>query len=191
MKRPVKRRALLTAPLLLAACSRTPEPLPVYQSIPAFQLTAQDGRPFSSAAELSGHIWVADFIFTTCTGPCPRMSRLMKQVAEATRTLPNVRYVSFTVDPRNDTPEALAAYAKRYAADTTRWSFLTGPSADLHHLKREAFKLGNVDGSLNHSTRFVLIDATGRVRGFYGSQDDEDIPKLIAAIQQLSQSPAT
>ncbi|MEP7367762.1 MAG: hypothetical protein ABI972_31260, partial [Acidobacteriota bacterium] len=57
-------------------------------------------------------------------------------------------------------------------------------------LKREAFKLGNVDGSLNHSTRFVLIDADGRVRGFYGTQDSDDIPKLIAAIQQLNQSPA-
>jgi len=190
VKRPVKRRALLTAPLLLAACSRTPEPLPVYQSIPAFQLTAQDGRPFSSAAELSGHIWVADFIFTTCTGPCPRMSRLMKQVAEATRTLPNVRYVSFTVDPRNDTPEALAAYAKRYAADTTRWSFLTGSTEALNALKREGFKLGNVDGSLNHSTRFVLVDARGHIRGFYGTADDSDIPNLIAGIQQLATEPA-
>jgi protein SCO1 len=185
----VIRRALLTAPLLLAACSRPPEPLPVYQSIPAFRLTAQDARAFSSAAELSGRIWVADFIFTTCTGPCPRMSRLMKQVAEATRTLPNIRYVSFTVDPRNDTPEALAAYAKRYSADTTRWSFLTGSLEDLHSLKREAFKLGNVDGSLNHSTRFVLVDTQGRVRGFYGTTGDADVPKLIADIQQLSRAP--
>ncbi|MEP7367657.1 MAG: SCO family protein, partial [Acidobacteriota bacterium] len=108
----MKRRALLIALALiavyLAACARPPEPLPVYQSIPAFQLTAQDGRAFLSAAELSGHVWVADFIFTTCTGPCPRMSRQMKQVAEATHTFPNVRYVSFTVDPRNDTPEVLA-----------------------------------------------------------------------------------
>jgi protein SCO1/2 len=187
----VKRRALLTAPLLLAACTRPPEPLPVYQSIPAFQLTAQDGRAFSSKAELAGHIWVADFIFTTCTGPCPRMSRLMKQVAEATRDQTNVRYVSFTVDPRNDTPETLTAYAKRYAADTTRWTFLTGPRDDLHFLKREAFKLGNVDGSLNHSTRLVLVDAAGRVRGFYGTQDNDDIPKLIAAIRQLGAAPTT
>ena len=185
----MKRRALFIAPLLLAACARTPEPLPVYQTIPAFQLTAQDGRAFSSGAELAGHIWVADFIFTTCTGPCPRMSRLMKQIAEATRELPNVRYVSFTVDPRNDTPEALAAYAKRYAADTTRWTFLTGAREELHSLKREAFKLGNVDGSLTHSTRLVLVDTQGRVRGFYGTQDNEDIPKLIAAIRQLSSTP--
>ena len=186
----MKRRALFTAPLLLAACARKTDPLPVYHSIPAFQLTAQDGRLFQSAAELSDRVWVADFIFTTCTGPCPRMSRLMKQVAEATREMPNVRYVSFTVDPRNDTPEALAAYAKRYAADTSRWTFLTGPLEDLHRLKREAFKLGNVDGSLNHSTRMVLVDAHGRIRGFYGTSDDADIPKLIADIRQLSRSPA-
>lgn len=114
------------------------------------------------------------------------MSRLMKQVAEATRELSNVRYVSFTVDPRNDTPAALADYAKRYAADTSRWSFLTGSIEDLHSLKREAFKLGNVDGSLNHSTRLVLVDAEGRVRGYFGTTDDADIPKLIAAIHALS-----
>jgi len=186
----VRRRALLIALPLLAACSKPPEPLPTLYAVPPFQLTAQDGRDFLSATELAGRVWVADFIYTTCTGPCPRMSRLMKNIAEATRTLPNVRYVSITVDPTHDTPQALAAYAKRYAANTTRWSFLTGPPEALHTLKRDGFKLGNVDGSLNHSTRFVLVDARGHIRGFYGTADDSDIPHLIASIQQLASESA-
>jgi cytochrome oxidase Cu insertion factor (SCO1/SenC/PrrC family) len=179
----VKR--LSFALLLLAGCARR-EPLPVYQTLPAFQLTAQDGRTFSSQSELAGRIWVADFIFTNCTGPCPRMSRLMKQVHDQAKDLPEVRQVTFTVDPRNDTPEILAAYAKRYAADTSRWVFLTGATEDLHHLKREAFKLGDVDGSLNHSTRFVLVDRAGRVRGFYGTMEDGGITKLLADLRQLA-----
>lgn len=182
----MRRSAFLIALPLLAACSKPPEPLPTLYAVPAFALTAQDGRTFSSAAELTGRVWVADFIYTTCTGPCPRMSRLMKNIAEATGSLPNVRYVSITVDPAHDTPQALAEYAKRYAADTTRWSFLTGSIEALNALKREGFKLGNVDGSLNHSTRFVLVDARGHIRGFYGTADDSDIPNLIAGIQQLA-----
>ncbi|MCC6292097.1 MAG: SCO family protein [Bryobacterales bacterium] len=183
-------RRALPAFLFLAACSRPPEPLPRYQTIPGFTLTAEDGRAFASERELRGKVWVADFFYTTCNGPCPRMSRLMKTVAGATNGLPNVRYVSFTVDPEHDTPPQLAAYARRYAANTRRWSFLTGPREQLHALKREAFTLGDVDGSLNHSTRFVLVDARGVVRGFYGTADDGDVPKLIADIQQLASEPA-
>jgi len=179
----VKRAALLYA--LLAACAPQ-EPLPIHYSIPAFELTAQDGRKFSSQSELQDKIWVADFIFTTCTGPCPRMSRQMKQVHEATSDLANLRYVTFTVDPKNDTPEVLAAYAKRYAADTSRWSFLTGSQEDLHRLKLEAFKLGSVDGSLNHSTRFVLVDRKSRIRGFYGTTGEDGIPQLLRDLKQLA-----
>ncbi|MCC7235057.1 MAG: SCO family protein [Bryobacterales bacterium] len=179
-------RRALPAFLLLAACSRTPEPLPSFQTIPAFTLTAQDGRTFASERELRGKVWVAGFIYTTCKGPCPRMSRLMKTAAGATSGLANVRYVSFTVDPEHDTPAHLDAYARRYAADTRRWSFLTGTREQLHALMRDAFTLGDVDGSLNHSTRLVLVDARGTVRGFYGTADDADVPKLIAGIKQLA-----
>ena len=123
-------------------------------------LTAQDGQPFHSQA-LAGKIWVADFMYTTCPGPCPRMTSQMHDVQQAVLKVPDVHLVSFTVDPKNDTPAVLADYAKVHGASPAMWNFLTGPVATLQMLDRDVFKLGNVDGTLAHSTRFVLVDRQG------------------------------
>lgn len=169
---------ILPFALFLAACSQEP-PLPVYGQVPQFALTAQSGRPFTRSA-LDGHVWVADFIYTTCTGPCPLMSMKMSRIQKAN---PAVRLVSFTVDPDHDTPPVLAAYAKRYNADPNRWFFLTGARHDLNALSRDAFKVCNVDGSLDHSTRLVLMDRQGRIRGYY--TEDQDLAKLVRDIGRL------
>ena len=179
------RRAFLAGVALLQACSRKREPLQVFNTMPDFALTDQQGNDFSFASQLKGKVWVADFIFTTCNGPCPRMSRQMKQVQAGLEDAADVRLVSFTVDPDNDTPSALAEYAKRYQAATGRWYFLTGPKATLHQLNREAFMLGNVDGSTDHSTRFVLVDRQGRVRRYYDTTEPDAVGSLIADARTL------
>lgn len=167
----------------LAGCRKEP-PLPVYWQIPAFQLTSQSGQPFDSKT-LDGNIWVADFIYTTCPGPCPRMSAQMRGVQTAVASMPGVKLVSITVDPKNDTPAVLAAYAARYKAQPGRWFFLSGDPASLEALCRNGFKLGDVDGSLTHSTRFVLVDRNSRVRGFYSATEDGAVPKLLHDIRTL------
>jgi protein SCO1/2 len=182
------KRLVAVFMMFAAACSRL-EPLPVYGQVPPFELTGEDGRTFASHS-LNGQVWVADFIFTTCSGPCPRMSTLMRQVQNSVASMPGVQLVSFTVDPARDTPEVLAAYAKRYNAQAGRWHFLTGPQATLHGLKREAFKLGSVDGSLNHSTRLVLIDPRGRVRGYYGTEEESPVRRLVVDIQRVRKEKA-
>jgi len=178
----VKRVALLLT-ILFAGCSRTP-PLPSWGVVPDFTLTDQRARTFLSKDHLDGHIWVGDFIFTNCTGPCPRMSTQMNQVQKAVND-PSVRYVSFTIDPDRDTPEVLAAYGKRYKADPEAWFLLTGPKPELKKLNYDTFHLGDVGGTLEHSTRFVLVDRKARIRGFYDTSDPENIRKLIADIQTL------
>jgi cytochrome oxidase Cu insertion factor (SCO1/SenC/PrrC family) len=100
----MKPAILLAAALALAGCTREPA-LPVYGAVPDFSLTSQSGQPFSSRA-LDGKIWVANFLFTSCPGPCPRMSWQMRRLALDLRDLPQVRFVSFTVDPERDTPPA-------------------------------------------------------------------------------------
>ncbi|MEI9900558.1 MAG: SCO family protein [Hyphomicrobium sp.] len=120
---------------------------------------------------MAGKIWIADFIFTTCPGPCPRMSATMKRVEKGTTALPNVEIVSFTVDPDHDTPPVLAEYAQRYAADTRRWHFLTGPMKQLDALSFDAFHLNHTDGKLGHSTRFAIVDGKGQLRAFIGTED--------------------
>jgi protein SCO1/2 len=169
--------------MVLAACTRVP-PLPVYGQVPGFQLTSQSGEPFDRKA-LEGKIWVADFIFTRCPGPCPRMSAQMRRIQSAVRELPDVRLVSFSVDPERDTPAVLAAYATRYEAQPGRWFFLTGDRKSLDALDRRAFMLGNIDGSLEHSTRFVLVDRRGKIRGYYGTDQDDPTARLIVDIRRL------
>ena len=176
------RGVLLT--LTFAACTKTP-PIPVYGRVPEFQLVSQTGAPFDRTA-LNGKIWVADFIYTHCPGPCPRLSAQMRRVQAAVTELPDVRLVSFSVDPERDTPTVLAEYATRYHAQTGRWFFLTGDRKTLDALDRRAFMLGNVDGKLEHSTRFVLVDRQGRIRGYYGTDQDDPTARLIVDIRRLA-----
>ncbi|MGH9627527.1 MAG: SCO family protein [Bryobacteraceae bacterium] len=182
-------RGLCAILLLLAGCSDDPG-LPSYGLVPDFTLTDQTGGKFRSQDALDGKVWVADFIFTNCAGPCPRMTSQMKQVSKAVQDRAGVRFVSFTIDPERDTPEVLAAYAARFRVEPDRWYFLTGPMADLHNLKRNAFFLGDVKGNLEHSTRFVLVDKRSRIRGFYDTSEPESIRKLIADIQDLTEETA-
>jgi protein SCO1/2 len=157
--------------------------LPTYATVPPFTLTDQRGATFDSA-QLANHVWVADFMFTNCPGPCPRMSSQMRQVQTAL-AIADVRLVSFTIDPQRDTPEALSAYAVRYAARQGVWYFLTGPVETLQRLDRDVFKLGDIDGSLQHSTRFVLMDRKSRVRGYYLTSEPDAISQLIADARRL------
>ncbi|PYT25569.1 MAG: SCO family protein [Acidobacteria bacterium] len=180
------KTAVIFSAVLLAAtgCVRHPE-LPVYGQVPEFQLISQTGQTFDRR-QLDGKIWAADFIYTHCPGPCPRMSSQLQRVQTAVAELPNVRLVSFSVDPAHDTPSVLAEYARRCQALPGRWFFLTGDSKTLDTLDRHAFMLGNLDGSMQHSTRFVLVDRQGRIRGYYGTSEDDPTSHLIADIRWLA-----
>jgi len=178
------RTLALLAVAVMAGCSAKREPLPVLGEVPDFSLTAETGEAFQGSS-LKGSVWVADFIFTTCQGPCPRMSGLMRVIQNETRELEGVKLASFTVAPEHDTPEVLTAYGKRYQAEPGRWHFLTGERETIHGLSRETFKLGDVDGNLNHSTRFVLVDRKGRIRGYYGSSEDGNWKQVVPDIRRL------
>ena len=170
--------------LFLTGCASKP-PLPSFGVVPQFTLTDQTGTEFNCTAALDKKIWVADFVFTNCPGPCPRMSSQMHQVQTALAGESDVRFVSFTVDPARDTPPVLAAYAEHFEAAPGRWFFLTGAAPDLNRMSRGVFMLGDVDGSLQHSTRFALIDRLSRIRGYYQSSEADAIPSLIADAKRL------
>ena len=169
---------------IMAGCMR-PTPLPVLGEVPEFKLVSETGQTFDSRV-LDGRIWVADFFYTTCEGPCPMMSRHMHQIQTQTAVeLPDVRLVSFTVDPDHDTPPVMAEYAKHFKQDPARWTFLTGPQTQLNEVGLKGFKLNPVDGSMAHSTRFTLVDRKRRIRGYYLTSDDGFMPKLMHDIRQL------
>jgi protein SCO1/2 len=152
-------------------------------------LTDQNAAEFASAKNLDGQVWVADFMFTTCPGPCPLMSSQMAQVQEALGS-EGIRLVSFTVDPEHDTPSVLLEYGKRYKVDPSVWRFLTGGRADLDRLSMDVFKLGHVDGTLQHSTRFILIDKHLQIRGYYLTSEPDAIPRVIEDAKSLLREPS-
>lgn len=175
--------------LSIPACSPAPKP---QRALPDFSLTAVtvDGTsPFDLGA-MRGRAHVANFVYTRCTGPCPMMSANM---AGLQKRLPaSVGLLSFTVDPDHDSPEALTVYARRFGADPRRWFFLTGEKAELIRLARDGFLLPIVEDAaalpgerFAHSTKFVLIDAQARVRGWYDGDDQAALDKLVADAKRL------
>ena len=98
-----------------------------------------------------------------------------------------MRFVSFTVDPARDTPPVLTAYAKHFEADPAKWYFLTGADADLNRMSRDVFMLGNVDGSLEHSTRFALdrrLRAHSRLLSDFGTGSDSHADRRRQALAE-------
>jgi cytochrome oxidase Cu insertion factor (SCO1/SenC/PrrC family) len=170
--------------------------LPAIRSIPPFTLNERSGRVVTNA-DLAGKIWVADFIYTTCPGPCPLVTAEMAKIQQAEIGDPHVQLVTFTVDPKTDTPEVLAAYANSFHADLNKWWFLTGPEKPLYDLIENGFLQAVQDnrgqplepgqGPVTHSTYFALVDASGHLRGAYQSQDPAECQQLLHDIGVLEQ----
>ncbi len=159
-----------------------------YGTVPGFQLTNQNGQPFGSA-QLSGKIWIADFIYTTCPGPCPMISSRMSELQKPLQKT-DVHLVSFSVDPDKDTPEVLRGYADKLQAEPGRWDFVTGAKSAIYKLSHDGFKLAVSDGRDAqgipvHSTRMVLVDRHGQIRGYYDATEPEAITKLLADTNHL------
>lgn len=156
--------------------------------VPNFSFAAHNGSTVSRA-ELLGKVWIADFIFTSCPGPCLKMSAQMKEIQDALARENDVRLVSFTVNPEMDTPEVLAAYGKKFGAGPN-WFFLTGSKKELYDLAEKGFLLAAVDtndgsGRLEdkfiHSEKFALVDRSGNIRAYFDGADPTTPQKLAAA----------
>jgi protein SCO1/2 len=170
--------------------------LPRLAAVPPFDAVSEQGTPVTRAS-FAGKAWVADFIFTNCGGICPVMTSRMKALAAELKDEPNVRFVSFSVDPVRDTVEALSRYAREAGADPSRWSFLRTDPDRIRALVREGFKLPLEDGDPNarepilHSSRFVLVDAEGTIRGWYDSEDAGKRTLLVRDARRLAAEAAS
>ncbi len=170
-----------------------PEPPEVMFEVPAFELVDQDGAVFSSET-MRGDVWVASFFFTSCPSICPRITKSMMELqTRLDEADVNVHLVSFSVDPENDTPEVLKRYAGTAGADEQRWRFVTGPLKDMEALVVGGFKtamdpkqregdVGMYD--IAHTTKLVLIDQDGGVRGYYNT-DPEGIDEVFHRSQHV------
>jgi len=175
--------------LLVASRGDAPPELPRYREVPAWTFLERSGRPWG-AADLKGSVWVADYFFTSCHGPCPLMTARMRLLQDRFAAAPRFRLVSFTVDPEHDTPEVLRAYADRHGAHPERWLFLTGPREEVNRLAFQGMGVGSAGESLHHSTRLVLVDGDGVIRGYYDAKDDAHVARLERDLGALLRLPA-
>ena len=148
-----------------------------YWPVPDFSLVNQDGLPFRKS-EMGGKVWVVDFFYTTCPGPCPALTSRLSEVHRVFAGESRVGFLSISSDPSKDTPEILKRYAERFQADQ-RWQFLTGDEAGVFALANEGFKMGiaKVEGApepVTHSTKLALVDESGVVRGFFEGIGEEE-----------------
>ncbi len=164
--------------------------LPVLGQVPDFSLVERSGQPVA-LSDLIGKVWIADFIFTYCAGPCPLLSTQMGALQNRLSEMPDVRLVSVTVDPERDTPELLSDYSLRYGADKERWLFITGEKPAVYRLIREGFRVVVGDepeegtDQIMHSLRFALVDRKGRVRAYYNGADPDLADRLLPDVRTL------
>jgi cytochrome oxidase Cu insertion factor (SCO1/SenC/PrrC family) len=159
-----------------------------------FTLTERSGRTVKRE-DLLGKVWIASFIFTRCTGPCPQVSGSMARLQRELRDEKDLRLVSFTVDPEHDRPDVLKRYAATYGADPERWLFLTGDEKVVYDLSLHSFMQGvernrgtaqSPGSAATHSTRLSVVDRRGHFRAYYdGTRLDENLPKLRRKVADL------
>lgn len=150
-----------------------------------FSLTNQNKEQVQ-LKDLKGNVWIADFVFTTCSGICPGMTAQLSSISKAFENHKDVKMVSISVNPDNDTPEVLKKYASKYKANN-RWIFLTGNSQDIQKLAVESFKMGDMKDIVFHSSMFVLVDRKSRIRGYYDSSDETRMAALVHDLKALRQ----
>jgi cytochrome oxidase Cu insertion factor (SCO1/SenC/PrrC family) len=165
----------------------------VFGEVDDFSMVDQAGGSVTHA-HLLGRPWVAATIFTTCTGPCPRVSASMRDMQSRLADV-DMRLVSISVDPDYDTPEVLARYAEKFDADPERWMHLTGVREDVYTFIMSSLRTA-VDRApeeeairgqhVTHDSRLVAVDRHGRVRGYYASDSRSELDRLEARIRFLA-----
>ena len=188
MLRAVRWAAILVAAALAVACgpSAPPKITGTYldaQPAPALTLTdGLTGRP-TSLAELRGRPVVLTFLYTRCPDACPLTAQRLRQ---AQRTLgteaANVEMVAVSVDPVNDTPQAVRDFSRSYEL-TTNWRYLVGTEAALRAVWGAYGVRAVADPSLptvSHADAIYVIDRRGRERALLHTSDPaEDLVSLL------------
>ncbi len=167
--------------LLLSACGKNEM---------NFMFTDQDGNSFGSE-DLHGEVWVANFIFTNCETVCPPMTAHMAKLQQMLEDEGlHAEFVSFSVDPEVDTPEALKAYASKFEANFSNWHFLTGyTQAEIEEFAKNNFatlvQKPSGNDQVIHGTKFYLVDQSGKIAGEFDGVSDTPYEEIIQQIKKL------
>lgn len=174
-------------------------PTPAAESLrfPTFTLTTQEGSAYTHES-LRGQITIVDFTFTNCPFICPMLIEQMKKLADQLKGT-NVKFLSISVDPTNDTPTALLAHAQKHQIDLSRWTFAVGTPEITHAIVREGLQFelsedpqvqidlpgGGKMSNIAHPSWFVLVGADAQVLGVYMSSVPEDMAAIAERARLL------
>lgn len=189
------RLAYLAILLAIAGCQK-PAVLPpdtqqeIRLPVPEFSFTERCGKTVSRD-DLKGKVWVASFVFTRCTGPCPQVTATIARLNSELSTSNDLRFVTFTIDPERDSLADLNKYADLYRADPAKWLFLTGPEKAMHELATKGFKIlakksdtPKPGEEFDHSSKLAVVDKQGMICGYFdGMAKDKDADSEFQASQ--------
>jgi protein SCO1/2 len=142
--------------------------LPIYGQVQGtYKFIDQDGKEFSTDT-LKGSVWLVNFFFTSCNGPCPIMTA---QISGLLNSNPSIYVLSVSTDPDHDTSDVLKAYSAKMKTDSTHWTMAYGSMDNVKTFGQDILKLPVGETPDAHSSRIVLIDRKGLIRGWYDSQE--------------------
>lgn len=154
----------------------------VAYTVPQVTLVRDDGKTVSLPDELNdGRPVILNFIYTTCTAVCPLVSHTLSRLQqELGSERDRVHLVSISIDPEEDTPARLAAYAKEYEAGP-EWQHYTG-TVTASITAQRAFDAYHGD-KMNHTPVTFLRAAPGkpwvRIEGFL------TVEKLLGEVHDM------
>lgn len=164
----------------------------VYHTIPPFGFTNQHKDTITHHT-IDGKIHIADFIFTSCPGQCPKMTAAMKRIQQNCKDVEFIM-LSYTIDPRRDTAETFQRYIEKAGIDDHNWHFLTGPKERIKDIGENGYmavsgvdEIGKGDGD-NHSNAIYLIDSKRRIRGLYSGTNPKEVELLIQDLKRLAEN---
>jgi len=174
----------------LLFAKKNPAHPPVYKQTKPYLLIDQNER-FFNLKTLKGEPWLVQFIFSRCLGPCPLLLQRFKKLDASLPS--NVKLISITVDPEYDSPNVLTSLIQERDFASPRWFFLTGKKDTVYQCIRENFLVGitenpsteNPNDTFIHSTKIVLVDATGKIRGYYDGLNPDDAKKILRDVNRL------
>ncbi len=156
-----------------------------------FSLTNWTGSNITRA-DLKGKYLVVNFLFTGCSLTCPVINGSMAQIQRLTADQQDVRLLSLTVDPRDDTPPVLAEYARRFGSDPARWLMLTGDTGQLYGLIKASFlnqdfdkSFGYMPGNFSHTDRIAIVDSQGAIRAYFDGLNQNTPSAVVNEIAEL------
>ncbi|MFB6466113.1 SCO family protein [Cytobacillus sp. Hz8] len=192
MKSKVLAIYLIMTVVLLSACGqREIKDAKNWPIKDEFTYTNQEGKPFG-LKDLKGKVWVADFIFTNCEDVCLPMTSNMAKLQQLAKdeNIKNIEFVSFSVDPENDTPQKMKEFAQSFNVDFKNWHFLTGYSQEaIEQFAMKNFKAlvkkPEKEDQVIHGTDFYLVDQNGTIVKYYTGLNKIPMKVIINDIKTL------